>query len=638
MKTYVDAAKLQEYTTKLVAKLKTIFPGTPLTASTVAGMTDTTRVYVYTGSETGYTAGNWYYWDGTAWTSGGIYQSSGIETDTTLSVAGKAADGKATGDAIAAAKAAVLAEIAPAYSTSGTYAVGDYVIYNSGLYRCVSAISTAESWTAAHWVSVDLAPDLGGQVSALKTHFNFYDMGFAGNCPTGTHEANDVTFTWNGNQCTVSGTASADAIERIFYNVSSFPDNIYPGKDYYVSFENETNGVNFHIIFYKDGAEYGGVRRIYESTKISIPSDANGMQIRLQVPDDTTASGTFTYYGLHGTEPVNDIVDNIELPSKIEWEFGALKLNDGGRTDPTVANTRLRTKLYLPTSITHIETVGDYEFSVYAYNKQTGTYIGNYRSKDSIITSTTVWNTYLNIVSDYLYKIVLRHKSNTSDTLTVSDASNCLVINKTVNDNKVRIEQLENNNLVDLVTKYGNISGTYTDRTVVFTWNDGVCSVVGTADGANAILRVMPRYKCPVLSSGNKILVKVATSDSNIQFRIHEYITISGETTENDVYFDQDAEYVIPDNLTDWTFAIISKKSQAVNGTIKVNIYAGLPENLYVPLVNYSIHPSWWVFAGLGRTDGEAVDASVENSRLCTNRFISDNTKEIHVSGHFEVA
>lgn len=72
--------------------------GTPLVASTVAGMTDNTKIYVYTGSETGYTSGNWYYWNGTAWTSGGVYNSTAFQTDTTLAVSGMAADAKVVGD------------------------------------------------------------------------------------------------------------------------------------------------------------------------------------------------------------------------------------------------------------------------------------------------------------------------------------------------------------------------------------------------------------------------------------------------------------------------------------------------------------------------------------------------------------
>lgn len=74
--------------------------GSPLIASTVSEMTETDRVYVYTGSETGYTSGNWYYYDGTAWKSGGVYNAVAIETDTTLSVSGKAADAKKAGDEI----------------------------------------------------------------------------------------------------------------------------------------------------------------------------------------------------------------------------------------------------------------------------------------------------------------------------------------------------------------------------------------------------------------------------------------------------------------------------------------------------------------------------------------------------------
>lgn len=74
--------------------------GSPLTASTVAGMTDNTKVYVYTGSETGYTAGNWYYYDGTDWVSGGVYNATALETDKTLLVSGAAADAKVVGDNI----------------------------------------------------------------------------------------------------------------------------------------------------------------------------------------------------------------------------------------------------------------------------------------------------------------------------------------------------------------------------------------------------------------------------------------------------------------------------------------------------------------------------------------------------------
>jgi len=76
-----------------------LYKGAPLVAATAAAMTDHNRVYVYVGSETGYTAGNWYYWSGSAWTSGGVYNAIALQTDKTLSVSDEAADGKVVGDA-----------------------------------------------------------------------------------------------------------------------------------------------------------------------------------------------------------------------------------------------------------------------------------------------------------------------------------------------------------------------------------------------------------------------------------------------------------------------------------------------------------------------------------------------------------
>jgi len=74
--------------------------GHPYTATTASAMSDQTKIYVYTGSETGYTAGHWYYYNGTAWTDGGVYNSVAVNTDTSLTVSGQAADSKAVGDAI----------------------------------------------------------------------------------------------------------------------------------------------------------------------------------------------------------------------------------------------------------------------------------------------------------------------------------------------------------------------------------------------------------------------------------------------------------------------------------------------------------------------------------------------------------
>jgi hypothetical protein len=54
----------------------------------------------------------------------------------------------------------------PVYSKTSTYAVGDRVRYTTGVYECITAIATAESWTAAHW---RLIPTLQDQIEQVET-------------------------------------------------------------------------------------------------------------------------------------------------------------------------------------------------------------------------------------------------------------------------------------------------------------------------------------------------------------------------------------------------------------------------------------------------------------------------------------
>lgn len=55
-------------------QINSLASGSPLVANSVAGMTDTSRVYVNT------TDGNWYYYNDGNWISGGIYQSTALES------------------------------------------------------------------------------------------------------------------------------------------------------------------------------------------------------------------------------------------------------------------------------------------------------------------------------------------------------------------------------------------------------------------------------------------------------------------------------------------------------------------------------------------------------------------------------
>ena len=88
---------------QIQAQISSVY-GAPSTASTVAQMTDHTKAYVYTGEESGYVTGNWYYWNGSSWVSGGVYNAVAVQTDKSLTLDGKAADAKTVGDELSGLK------------------------------------------------------------------------------------------------------------------------------------------------------------------------------------------------------------------------------------------------------------------------------------------------------------------------------------------------------------------------------------------------------------------------------------------------------------------------------------------------------------------------------------------------------
>ena len=149
--------------------------GAPLEASTVTAMTDTSKVYVYTGNETGYVNGNWYYYNGTAWVSGGVYNSVAVNTDTTLTLSGVAADARATGTAIQGVATQVtsvegdlqqeidniFSDLATAYEAL-TFPVseGQYCVRAERVYKANQDISTPEAWNSSHWTLTNLGEGL----------------------------------------------------------------------------------------------------------------------------------------------------------------------------------------------------------------------------------------------------------------------------------------------------------------------------------------------------------------------------------------------------------------------------------------------------------------------------------------------
>lgn len=88
----------------------------------------------------------------------------------------------------------LMADIAPTYSTSALYAVGQYAWYDGDLKRCIVPITTAESYTAAHWTSAVLGNDVSDLKSALSQMADIPDAVRAKNMTEGAQYASDYTY------------------------------------------------------------------------------------------------------------------------------------------------------------------------------------------------------------------------------------------------------------------------------------------------------------------------------------------------------------------------------------------------------------------------------------------------------------
>lgn len=56
---------------------------------------------------------------------------------------------------------------ADAYDTTATYDIGDLVMYNYELYRCITAVTIAEAFDANKWTRTTLAQEIINRIAAI---------------------------------------------------------------------------------------------------------------------------------------------------------------------------------------------------------------------------------------------------------------------------------------------------------------------------------------------------------------------------------------------------------------------------------------------------------------------------------------
>jgi hypothetical protein len=176
---------------------------------------------------------------------------------------------------------ALLHTLAPDFSASTAYYVGDYVWYNGSLYRFTV------DHAAGTWVGTDAtAAVIGNDVSDLKSAANDI-LGVAVFAGTDATDAG-ITYDWDGISCTVNGTAT----NKSWYNcitVGTVPSWLELGAKYELHYHSKSGKVIFAMYYTTDGSNYTNLGQSTGSiTEITVPSNATGFIIRLVVNNGNT--------------------------------------------------------------------------------------------------------------------------------------------------------------------------------------------------------------------------------------------------------------------------------------------------------------------------------------------------------------
>ena len=204
--------------------------------------------------------------------------------------------------------------IAAEYSASSTYAVGEYVMYNNALYRCTTAITTAEAWTAAHWTAAKIGEDLtdcSRQLSDVESAL--------------TNIANNEPFSFLNE--TINGTRS------VIKNIS------IPAGEYTFSCEltsSDTDNTNSLVSFYNGSTKVLDlvvVRDEQFSTKITLSNNVTAIYFYAGRSYNTSEGDTFEYSNTQITQPTNlskEIAKKLEVVATDDIEDNAVTVDKAG--------------------------------------------------------------------------------------------------------------------------------------------------------------------------------------------------------------------------------------------------------------------------------------------------------------------
>ena len=206
---------------------------------------------------------------------------------------------------------------APAYSTSATYAVGDFVTYNGKTYVCNTAIAIAESWTPAHWTETTI----GDQVSEVKAVISAEQkLGFIDtNRSTGLFNPN--LFDINGNNSTTGYYDRTNAFVPSSVVGSTDYIAVIPGVTYSTSYK-----VSGFVLWY-DG-EKNFLTYTNKGADDDVTAIPEAQYVKFQLPIADIANMAITATAIKAIDYENTAIIADKIDKAFDFSINLLNKND----------------------------------------------------------------------------------------------------------------------------------------------------------------------------------------------------------------------------------------------------------------------------------------------------------------------
>lgn len=252
------------------------------------------------------------------------------------------------------------------YSSSKTYALGDYAYHAGTLYKCTTAITTAEAWTAGHWTAAKLADDLTSQSEKIDD----LELGFTA-IPWSIDGTGYVKYA--------DGTTASSSVQSHtdYVDISNYSEIKY--KRVWNDGSNPSGGIAFYdssktFISGIQNAKSNPTSGSYENTLYSANVPDTAYYARFSTLTDTSRFGTFALYGKLSA---NKNRDNW-FTSYGKTEVGSLQDTYGNLTNSDIyTNTRSEMMYEVATGsivkviFTRIQQSGIAEVKIYFYATDT---------------------------------------------------------------------------------------------------------------------------------------------------------------------------------------------------------------------------------------------------------------------------